>query len=382
MACGPFHGRRAHLFRLVLTETHRHSPLNAPAQAGQAFILEVPAPIEGKPRRAHPTADIHAYGRGNDHVLTGQHCAHGGAYTPVHIGHGGEVMKQVSPAAMKWAARHLRPSSIRAPLGKQLLEKARLQLGTLGGGNHFIEVCYDEEDCSWVMLHSGSRHIGKQVADHYIGQAKLQLKEAGRLRDLPDANLAYFTEGGPGFQDYLADLYWAQDYARFNRRQIMHAILEQIAALRSRVEQQRLGGSQGLVRERVECHHNYVSKEVHFGREVYVTRKGALSAARGEFAVIPGSMGAASYVVEGKGNPESFSSCAHGAGRSMSRTEAKRRFTVGDLARQTEGVDCRKDKGVLDEIPAAYKDIEDVMAQQQDLVSVRHRLRQMLCVKG
>lgn len=289
---------------------------------------------------------------------------------------------QVSPAVRKWAGHGLRSSSLRAPLGRELLEKARLQLGTLGGGNHFIEVCFDEQERCWVMLHSGSRHIGKQIADRYIKKAKQKLKKAGRLRDLPDASLAYFTKDSPDFSDYLSDLYWAQDYARFNRLEMMRVILEQIAGLTDGAESSRSGGALGLVRERVDCHHNYVRQEEHFGRMVYVTRKGALSAAEGERAVIPGSMGTASYIVEGRGNAESFCSCAHGAGRRMSRKEAKRRFTLEDLARQTEGVDCRKDKGVLDEIPAAYKDIDEVMAQQQDLVSVRHRLRQMLCVKG
>lgn len=300
----------------------------------------------------------------------------------VPVGFAQHAPDQVSPAVQEWAARRLRPPSLRAPLGRELLEKASLQLGTLGGGNHFIEVCFDEQERCWVMLHSGSRHIGKQIADYYIKKAKQKLKTAGRLRDLPDANLAYFTKGGPEFSDYLSDLYWAQDYARFNRLEMMHVILEQIAGLTDGEKDSRSRGALGEVKERVDCHHNYVRQEEHFGRKVYVTRKGALSAAEGERAVIPGSMGTASYIVEGRGNAESFRSCAHGAGRRMSRKEAKRRFTLADLARQTEGVDCRKDKGVLDEIPEAYKDIDEVMSQQQDLVSVRHRLRQMLCVKG
>lgn len=310
----------------------------------------------------------------------------------VPVGFAQRQPEQVSAAARDWARRKLRKSSLRAPLGRQLLEKARLQLGTLGGGNHFIEVCYDEQERCWVMLHSGSRHIGKQIADHYIRLAKQGLKKSGELADLPDANLAYFTKGSPEFSDYLADLFWAQDYARFNRQEMMRTILEQIAALVGDGKKARPGTSgalgdisrpgQGLVLEQVDCHHNYVRQEQHFGRKVYVTRKGALSAARGERAVIPGSMGTASYIVEGRGNPDSFCSCAHGAGRRMSRNEAKRRFSLGDLARQTEGVICRKDKGVLDEIPGAYKDIDVVMAQQADLVEVRHRLWQMLCVKG
>lgn len=328
----------------------------------------------------------------------------------VPVGFGQHKPGQVSDAAAEWAGRNLRAKSLRAPLGGDLLEKARLQLGTLGGGNHFIEVCFDEQERCWVMLHSGSRHIGLKIAQHYIQQAKEGLKQAGRLGDLPDANLAYFTKNQPQFRNYLADLYWAQDYARFNRQEIMRVVLELIAGLdgdnrklsergQSRKGQggsgqgrrgqggkgQSKGGAQRLaniVLERVDCHHNYVRQEEHFGRKVYVTRKGALSAAKGERAVIPGSMGTASYIVEGKGNPESFCSCAHGAGRRMSRKAAKRRFTLEDLLRQTEGVDCRKDKGVLDEIPQAYKDIDEVMAQQADLVEIQHKLRQVLCVKG
>ena len=297
----------------------------------------------------------------------------------VPVGFSQRKPEQMSPAAQEWAGHNLLPARIRAALGKELLAKARLQLGTLGGGNHFIEICHDEQERGWVMLHSGSRHIGKRIADHYIKKAKENLKRVGRLRDLPDANLAYFTAGSADFRDYLSDLFWAQDYARFNRGEMMRAILEEIAALGTGAGK---GSAQALVRQRVDCHHNYVSRETHFGRKVYVTRKGALAAAKGEHAVIPGSMGTSSYIVTGKGNPESFCSCAHGAGRSMSRREAKRRFSVADLARQTEGVDCRKDKGVLDEIPQAYKDIDAVMAQQADLVEIQHRLRQLVCVKG
>ncbi|MCZ6532183.1 MAG: RtcB family protein [SAR324 cluster bacterium] len=298
----------------------------------------------------------------------------------IPVGFGQRTERQVSTAAEVWARKNLKRTRLQAPLGEKVLEKARLQLGTLGGGNHFIEVCHDEMGRVWVMLHSGSRHIGKQIADHYIKRAKERMKKAGRLSELPDPNLAHFTEGSSDFRDYLSDLYWAQDYARFNREEMMRSVLEEISLTAG--EWVGKGSVQGLVQERVDCHHNYVAREIHFGRKVYVTRKGALSAKRGEAAVIPGSMGSPSYIVSGKGNPDSFQSCAHGAGRRMSRKEAKRRFAVEDLVRQTEGVECRKDKGVLDEIPQAYKDIDTVMAQQADLVEVRHRLRQVICVKG
>ena len=287
---------------------------------------------------------------------------------------------RVSSEAKAWAAAHLTAATVRAPLSPPLLEKAFLQLGTLGGGNHFIEICYDESDRGWVLLHSGSRNFGKQIADFYIGRAKEVHARKGTLSDLPDPNLAYFTANDPEFHDYLADLFLAQRYARFNRAEMMRRILLEIAYLAHGAKEPE--AAQALETERVDCHHNYVARETHFGTEVYVTRKGAVSAQAGEMGIVPGSMGSPSYIVVGKGNPESFCSCAHGAGRAMSRKEAKRRFSVADLERQTEGVDCRKDKGVLDELPRAYKDIDAVMAQQADLVEIRHRLRQLVCVKG
>ena len=287
---------------------------------------------------------------------------------------------RVSSEAKAWAADHLSAATVRAPLRRPLLDKAFLQLGTLGGGNHFIEICCDEADRGWVLLHSGSRNFGKQIADFYIGRAKEVLARKGELSGLPDPNLAYFTANDPEFHDYLADLFLAQRYARFNRAEMMRRILLEIAYLAHGAKEPE--AAQALETERVDCHHNYVARETHFGTEVYLTRKGAVSAQAGEMGIVPGSMGSPSYIVVGKGNPESFCSCAHGAGRAMSRNEAKRRFSVADLERQTEGVDCRKDKGVLDELPQAYKDIDAVMAQQADLVEIRHRLRQLVCVKG
>ena len=289
-------------------------------------------------------------------------------------------LPRVSSEAKAWAADNLRAATVRAPLSGPLLEKAFLQLGTLGGGNHFIEICYDESDRGWVLLHSGSRNFGKQIADYHIGRAKKVHARKGSLSELPDPNLAYFTANDPEFHDYLADLFLAQRYARFNRAEMMRRILLEIAYLAHGAKEP--AAAQALETERVDCHHNYVARETHFGTEVYVTRKGAVSAQAGEMGIVPGSMGSPSYIVVGKGNPESFCSCAHGAGRAMSRNEAKRRFSVSDLERQTEGVDCRKDKGVLDELPQAYKDIDAVMAQQSDLVEIRHRLRQLVCVKG
>lgn len=245
------------------------------------------------------------------------------------------------------------------------------QLGTLGGGNHFIELCLDEDGRVWVMLHSGSRGIGNAIGRYFIRLAKKDMER--HIKNLPDRDLAYFEEGAEHFDDYVDAVHWAQDYALHNRREMMRLIVEALARVLPPFE---------LTREAINCHHNYVARETHYGAEVYVTRKGAIRAGAGELGIIPGSMGARSYIVRGKGSAESFDSCAHGAGRCMSRTEAKRRFKTADLEAQTEGVECRKDKGVLDEIPGAYKDIDTVMAQQADLVEVVHTLRQVVCVKG
>lgn len=245
------------------------------------------------------------------------------------------------------------------------------QFGTLGGGNHFVELCLDEADDVWVMLHSGSRGIGNAIGQYFIALAKDAMGE--RLGRLPDADLAWLEEGTPSFDDYVRAVGWAQDYAAANRAEMLRRVLivlhRHLPPFRERTEA-------------VNCHHNYVVKERHFGAEVWLTRKGAVRAGAGVLGIIPGSMGAKSFIVRGKGNAESFETCSHGAGRAMSRAEAKRRFTVEDHARATAHVECRKDAGVIDETPAAYKDIDAVMAAQADLVEIVHTLRQVVCVKG
>ncbi|WP_431357547.1 RtcB family protein [Pseudomonas putida] len=254
------------------------------------------------------------------------------------------------------------------------LEKTnnRHHLGTLGGGNHFIEVCLDEADRVWFMLHSGSRGVGNAIGNLFIELAQADMRQ--HLANLPDEDLAYFEEGSRHFADYVEAVEWAQEYARQNRELMMLAV---VGAARKA-----LGKPFEASLEAVNCHHNYVQREQHFGREVLVTRKGAVSAQKGELGIIPGSMGARSFIVRGLGNEESFCSCSHGAGRVMSRTKAKSRFTVEDQRRATAHVECRKDKDVVDEIPMAYKDIEAVMRAQQALVEVVHTLRQVVCVKG
>ncbi len=245
------------------------------------------------------------------------------------------------------------------------------QLGTLGGGNHFIEVCLDESNRVWAMLHSGSRGIGNAIGSYFIELAK---KDSLRNNiHLPDADLAYFPEGAQHFDDYVDAVGWAQDYARANREEMMDLVLD---AMHRHLPSFEVTGAA------VNCHHNYVEREEHFGEKVWLTRKGAIRAGAGELGIIPGSMGARSYIVRGKGAAQSFHSCAHGAGRRMSRNAAQKSFSLDDLAKQTAGVICRKDKGVIDEIPGAYKDIDEVMANQSDLVEVVHTLKQVLCVKG
>lgn len=248
-----------------------------------------------------------------------------------------------------------------------------IHLGTLGTGNHFIELCLDESERVWVMLHSGSRGVGNRIGSYFIELAKRDMEH--QLGRLPDKDLAYFSEGSPHFDDYVQAVGWAQQYAARNRELMMAAVLRVLR------EANGLPAFQ-TDEQAINCHHNYVSKEHHHGRELFVTRKGAVRAGTGELGIVPGSMGAHSYIVRGKGNPDSFCSCSHGAGRRMSRSEAKRRFTVEDHVRMTAGIECRKDEAVIDETPAAYKDIDLVMAAQADLVSVQHRLSQVLCVKG
>ncbi len=245
------------------------------------------------------------------------------------------------------------------------------QMGTLGSGNHFIELCFDEENYLWIMLHSGSRGIGNVIASYFIQQAKRDMERW--LIQLPDKNLAYLPEGSDYFDDYVEAVNWAQRYAWQNRQSMLERVL---SALRIHTP------SFTVTEKAINCHHNYVEKEHHYGANVWVTRKGAIRARQGDLGIIPGSMGAKSYIVRGKGNKDSFCSCAHGAGRKMSRTEAKKRFNPEDLQQQTKGVVCRKDAGVIDEIPSAYKDIDTVMQNQSDLVSVVHTLKQVLCVKG
>ena len=245
------------------------------------------------------------------------------------------------------------------------------QMGTLGGGNHFIEVCLDESDAMWLMLHSGSRGVGNAIAEYFIELARADMQRLGT--DLPDRDLAYFTEGARHFDDYVAAVHWAQDYARANRETMLDLVLE---GLERHLPPFR------VTTELVNCHHNYVEREHHYGADVWVTRKGAIRARDGELGIVPGSMGARSYIVRGKGNPESFCSSAHGAGRRMSRKAAEHAFSVADLRAQTSGVVCRKDAGVIDEIPGAYKNIDDVMANQNDLTEIVHTLKQVVCVKG
>src|SRR6266404_837301 len=246
-------------------------------------------------------------------------------------------------------------------------------LGTLGTGNHFIEVCLDESDAVWFMLHSGSRGVGNRMGSYFIELARKDMERM--FINLPDRDLAYFPEHSEHFDDYVEADEWAQDYARWNR----HLMMEQIVA-----SVRTSGEVRPFVAElkAINCHHNYVARESHYGQDILVTRKGAVRAREGDMGIIPGSMGARSYIVRGKGNPESFMSCSHGAGRAMSRTEAKRRFTLDDHAKATAGVECRKDADVIDETPMAYKSIDAVMEAQRDLVDVVHTLRQVVCVKG
>jgi tRNA-splicing ligase RtcB len=245
-------------------------------------------------------------------------------------------------------------------------------LGTLGTGNHFIELCLDEAQAVWVMLHSGSRGVGGRIGSYFIEIAKKEMERWYVY--LPDKDLAYLAEGSTHFDDYLEAVGWAQDFALANRRVMMDATLKAMS--------DSLGRPIMTSEEAVNCHHNYVSRENHFGANVLVTRKGAVRAREGDLGIIPGSMGAKSFIVRGKGNRDSFCSCSHGAGRSMSRTEAKKRFTLADHALATAGVECRQDEDVIDETPGAYKSIDAVMAAQVDLVDIVHTLKQVVCVKG
>ncbi|OLR93126.1 RtcB family protein [Actinokineospora bangkokensis] len=266
-----------------------------------------------------------------------------------------------------WAAFWKRFDDL-TPVVRGQGDRAARQLGTLGGGNHFIEVCLDEDGRVWLMLHSGSRGIGNLLAQHHIEVAR----GLAHNQPLPDRDLAVFLAGTPQMAAYRHDLYWAQDYARRNRQVMLRLVRD---VVRREFPTARFDDA-------ISVHHNYVAEETHFGEDVLVTRKGAIRAAAGDLGIIPGSMGTGSYIVRGLGNPDSFQSASHGAGRTMSRTKARKTFTPADLATQTAGVECRKDPGVVDEIPAAYKDIDDVIAAQSDLVEVVAKLKQVVCVKG
>ncbi|MDH2431432.1 RtcB family protein [Pokkaliibacter sp. MBI-7] len=270
----------------------------------------------------------------------------------------------------KWLAPRFRALCDKHP---KLAKSNHLShLGTLGTGNHFIEVCLDEAERVWIMLHSGSRGVGNFIGMHFIQLAKKEMER--HQRQLPDDNLAYLQEGSQHFADYVEAVGWAQDYARLNRQTMMQRSLQALART--------LGKPLVVEEEAINCHHNYVQQEQHFGQTVWLTRKGAVSAQQGQLGIIPGSMGARSFIVRGKGNTESFCSCSHGAGRMMSRTEAKKSITLDQHVAATAHVECRKDSDVIDESPAAYKDIDAVMAAQQDLVEVVYTLRQVVCVKG
>jgi len=290
---------------------------------------------------------------------------------PVSVG--GEGLSGVA-ISRRMKALKARYESLRIMQRIGKFDHARVwrQIGTLGGGNHFIELCLDEAQRVWVMLHSGSRNVGNNIGQVAIATAR-RLAERANVH-LPDRDLAWLSEGSPEFDEYVEGLLWAQDYAALNRDTMMHLVLRALARF--------FPGSIAVEESAVNCHHNYASREEHFGAKVWVTRKGAVSARDGELGIIPGSMGTKSYIVRGRGNAAAYHSCSHGAGRRMSRTEARRRFSRDDLIAQTSGVECRKDSGVIDELPGAYKDVDAVMAAQTDLVEVVHTLKQVLCVKG
>jgi tRNA-splicing ligase RtcB len=267
-------------------------------------------------------------------------------------------------------ARRLKALSVRHPMLARSIARAGHQMGTLGTGNHFVEICLDEAQRVWVMLHSGSRGVGNRIGTYFIEKAKEEMRR--RNVSLPDADLAWLPEDSPLFHEYVEAVAIAQDYALANRERMMAAVLAALRSVRPFTTDE----------VAVNCHHNYVTRENHFEEDVLVTRKGAVCAREGVLGIIPGSMGAKSFIVRGKGNTDSFHSCSHGAGRRHSRGQAKKLFTLDDHAKATAGVECRKDAGVIDETPAAYKDIDAVMAAQSDLVEVVHTLKQVLCVKG
>jgi tRNA-splicing ligase RtcB len=273
---------------------------------------------------------------------------------------------QLKPGLDAIIARH--------PVGKLVYnadDKAFRQLGSLGGGNHFIELCLDENNDVWIMLHSGSRGIGNAIGRYFIELAQQDM--AANNIHLPNKDLAYLEEGSIYYSDYIEAVSWAQEYAKRNRDAMLALVITAMTRFLPAFK---------VTKEAINCHHNYVSQEKHFGEDVIITRKGAVSAQHGEYGIIPGSMGAKSFIVRGLGNAESFCSCSHGAGRVMSRSAAKKKITIEDHVKATEGVECRKDEGMIDESPAAYKNIDKVMQSQTDLVEIVHTLKQVLCVKG
>lgn len=294
---------------------------------------------------------------------------------PVGNGRGGEHWKLPDSIETRVAQSGLveRLDAIKQKHRKIRTDKLDRQIGTLGGGNHFIEICLDEADRVWVMLHSGSRGTGNLIGSYFIERAREQLAQRVLGFHLPDKDLAFFMEGEPLFDDYVEAVSWAQDYARENREAMLARVLHEMRHRLPKFQLEKMA---------VNCHHNYVQKETHGGVELLVTRKGAVSARAGELGIIPGSMGAKSFIVRGKGNADSFHSCSHGAGRVMSRTAARAQITLAQHREATAHVECRKDAAVIDESPAAYKDIDAVMAAQSDLVEVVHTLRQVVCIKG
>ncbi|MDF1734882.1 MAG: RtcB family protein [Minwuia sp.] len=271
-----------------------------------------------------------------------------------------------------WARLHPRFDALCGKFPRLLKANHLVHLGTLGTGNHFIELCLDQQDRVWVMLHSGSRGVGNAIGRFFIELARQDMRTW--FINLPDEDLAYFPEGTSHFDDYVDAVAWAQDFAALNRRVMMSHVLDALRAMIARPFEAEC--------EAVDCHHNYVTRENHFGENVLVTRKGAVRAAKGTMGIIPGSMGAKSFIVRGLGNAHSFDSCSHGAGRVMSRTQAKELVTLEQHVADTAGVECRKDEGVIDETPSAYKPIGAVMAAQADLVEIVHTLKQVVCVKG
>lgn len=295
----------------------------------------------------------------------------GMAYWKKGLSNGDPAYKPIMKA---WKSLKDRWDMIEAkyPLMTEKEDRHMLQLGTLGSGNHFIEILLDEQDRVWFMLHSGSRGIGNRIGTHFIELARKEM--AKNDIKLPDRDLAYLNEGSQYFDDYLNAVHWAQEYAYMNRQIMMGQVQQALRKLN-------LPDFEAEV-EVINCHHNYVAREHHYGEDVWVTRKGAVKAGAGDWGIIPGSMGVGSYIVRGKGNPESFNSCSHGAGRTMSRSAAKKRITLAQHAQDTAHVECRKDEGILDESPAAYKPLDAVMQAQADLVEIVHKLRPLVCVKG